>query len=205
MFCSDCGAKVEKGTKFCSSCGSSLSNKENSKEVSKVVDNEVKYQLRPKYNFIYKTLSNIPGAIILAFILIVISSLVFGLTIYKALFLTVLFLLVIIISGTITDVLQYKNLVFNFYLTKVEYVDGFLSKVEKTVKYRNIREVFYSQTIVERILGLGTIKIITNATVGYYEENANHVSGGGNGIYIHCVPNVKEQYEKIKQIIDDAE
>ena len=60
-----------------------------------------------------------------------------------------------------------------------------------------------SQNILERAFSIGKIKIYTNASsgvnTGYYNRTR-----GINGIYIHCVDNVQEQYRIIKQIIDEG-
>ena len=61
-----------------------------------------------------------------------------------------------------------------------------------------------SQGIFERIFKIGTIRIFTNATSGVYNGRNHNGMRGRNGIYIHCIENVKEQYEKIKQIIDEG-
>ena len=99
---------------------------------------------------------------------------------------------------------QYNNLEYNFYATKVEYVDGFLNKEEKELKYKHIREVTMTQSILERLCAIGTIRIFTNASSGDYGNNRNNNMNGRNGIYIHCVKNVQEQYKKIKEIIDEG-
>ena len=46
------------------------------------------------------------------------------------------------------------------------------------------------RNLLERICGLGTISIYTNADKGPLTKN---------GIYIHCIENVEEEYHKIKQ------
>ena len=61
-----------------------------------------------------------------------------------------------------------------------------------------------SQGIIERIFGLGTIKIFTNASSGG-SSNRNHSAMiNKNGVTVHCVTNVKEHYNVIKKIIDEC-
>ena len=55
--------------------------------------------------------------------------------------------------------------------------------------------------ILERMFKIGTIRIFTNATNGYNENNG---ARNRNGIYIHCITDVKEKYEQIKAIIDEG-
>ena len=100
--------------------------------------------------------------------------------------------------------MQYKNLSYNFYTTKVEYVDGFLNKEEKELKYKFIREVTMSQSILERMCGIGTIRIFTNASSGNINSRNHNSMRGRNGVYIHCIEDVKQQYQAIKQIIDEG-
>lgn len=60
------------------------------------------------------------------------------------------------------------------------------------------------QNILERFCGIGTINIFTNASSGVYGSSNEHGSmAGKNGICIHCVENVQEEYRKIRQIIDE--
>lgn len=49
-----------------------------------------------------------------------------------------------------------------------------------------------------------TIRIFTNASSGYTTNNGHNKMNGRNGIYIHCVENVAEQYSTIKKMIDDG-
>ena len=50
---------------------------------------------------------------------------------------------------------------------------------------------------------LGTIRIYTNASNGI-NNSGKHNTTGKNGIHIHCVKNVREQYKTIREIIDKA-
>jgi len=83
-------------------------------------------------------------------------------------------------------------------------MDISLNKEEKELKYKYVREVTMNQNIFERLFNIGTIKIFTNASSGGYPTRRHNNMQGKNGIYIHCVENVKEQYETIKGIIDEG-
>ena len=103
-------------------------------------------------------------------------------------------LLGIYIGGKIlVEKMRHKSLKYNFYRTKIEYIDGFFNKEEKELKYKFIREVTMSRNLLERICGIGTVRIYTNASNGFY-----------NGILIHCLTNVEEKYKIIKQVIDEG-
>ena len=104
----------------------------------------------------------------------------------------------------IFEKLQYDALEYNFYATKVEYKDGFLNKEEKELKYKYIREVTMNKSILERIFNIGTIRIFTNASSGTTYNSKHNKMYGKNGLAIHCIKDVKEQYQKIKNIIDEG-
>lgn len=61
----------------------------------------------------------------------------------------------------------------------------------KTIKYNNIIEVKYKQSVIQRFFGLGDIIINTSA------EN-----GLNNGITITSVKNVENLYEEINLIVN---
>ena len=75
---------------------------------------------------------------------------------------------------------------------------------EKELKYKYIREVTMSQNILERVFNIGTIKIFTNASSGSTYNSKHNKMYGKNGLGIHCIENVKEQYAKVKEIIDEG-
>ena len=100
--------------------------------------------------------------------------------------------------------MQYDNIRYDFYGNRVEYIDGFLNRERKELKYKYVREVTMSQNVLESLCGIGTIKISTNAFSGYNSTRSHNSMRGMNGIFIHCVEDVEEQYKIIKQIIDEG-
>jgi len=196
VFCRNCGEELNDDAKFCYKCGNEVKSK------TKIEDNNVKFKIVPEFVVPYKILSNIIQGVLLSFSILFIlmyigvraaEGFVFVREPITWMFL-VLFIIVYVIIKMITDKMQYNDLEYSFYDTKIEYKDGFFNKEEKEVKYKYIREIIVSQNVLERMFSLGTIKIFTNASTG----NSNSI----NGIYIHCVGNVQEQYRAIKQIID---
>lgn len=200
MFCRNCGAEMNDSAKFCSKCGNQRIGAEES--ANKIVeDNNIKFSLKPEFNMLYQILSAIwSGIIVLFFIGYFITGI--PLLIYFPI-IPIGFLLIYVVMKLIFGKMQYDNLQYNFYTTKVEYVDGFLNKEQKELKYKYVREVTMSQSILERICNIGTIKVFTNASSGYGSGSHNSMKGR-NGLYIHCVENVQEQYKTIKQIIDEG-
>lgn len=211
MFCKKCGTQMDDNAKFCPKCGTPANGESSSKSENTVIeDNTVKFQLKPTFNWPYKILKAIGTAILVILIILLYSFGEFDLdsaeevSIYFILMAIVFGIsLVVIFIKLIFENIQYKHLSYNFYATKVEYIDGFLNREEKELKYKFIREVTMSQNIFERIFKIGTVRIFTNASSGSYYQNTRH---GGmankNGIVVHCVKNVREQYEKVKEIVD---
>ncbi len=206
MFCRNCGTEMSDTAKFCSKCGTARSGKvDSSKEI--VEDNQVKFQLKPKYNIPYKLITTIGGTL---FYLLLISLIIVDLPtlwiVFPVTILVTMGIIVVYIVGKIVlEKMQYDHLEYNFYATKVEYKDGFLNKEEKELKYKYIREIVMNQNVLERLFNIGTIRIFTNASSGMYRGNNQHNNmKNKNGLYIHCVNHVQEQYKTIKQIIDEG-
>lgn len=205
MFCKNCGTEMNENARFCPKCGSDKSGEQaQTKEIKK--DNEIKFQLKPEFNLMYKLTKSIGNVVLYLFLIfLVIPSLFVVLFLLPVtIIIAVVIIAVIIGIKMIFEKKQYDNLEYNFYATKVEYIDGFLNREEKELKYKYIREVTMSQSILERICGIGTIKIFTNASSGMYTGRNHNSLKGKNGIYIHCVRGVQEQYKRIKQIIDEG-
>lgn len=206
MFCKNCGTQIDDTARFCPKCGFDRTG-EIRQQTKIIEDNKIKYQIKPKFNVLYKLLNHLwKAALYILFFSCAIfedlDDLSFRLTILLWLIGAIL---IYIIIKMIFEKMQYNNLEYNFYTTKIEYKDGFLNKEEKELKYRFIREVTMNQNILERLCGIGTIRIFTNASSGIYTASNNHNSmAGRNGIYIHCVEDVQEQYRIIKQIIDEG-
>lgn len=200
MFCKNCGAEVNDTARFCPKCGNERIGGQQEREI--VEDNRIRLSLRPEFNMLYQLLSTLwRGIVVLFFIAYFITGIPLLIN-YPII--PIGFLVIYVVVKMITGNMQYKSLSYNFYATKVEYVDGFLNKEEKELKYKFVREVTMSQSVFERICGLGTIKIFTNASSGAYNGKNHNSMNGRNGIYIHCVENVQEQYRLIKQIIDEG-
>lgn len=206
MFCKNCGTEINDTARFCPKCGfDRVGGVQQQREI--VEDNRIRYQVKPEFNMLYKLLSNLWMAIIYMFFICFLFTNLYKLWfIYPiTLLLTIGAMLIYVVVKMIFENMQYNDLEYNFYATKIEYKDGFLNKEEKELKYKHIREVTMNQNILERFCGIGTIRIFTNASSGGYGASSRHNNmGGRNGIYIHCVEDVQEQYRTIKQIIDEG-
>ncbi len=206
MFCKKCGTEMSDNAKFCPKCGYAREENNNVQNSQNVVDDKtLKEKITPEFNLPYKAITTIGSAILYFFVI------VFATDLYELMEDEPTFLLigigiafVCVIIKLIFDNMQYKHLEYNFYATRVEYIDGFFNTEEKELKYKYVREVTMSQNIIERMFGIGTIRIFTNASSGYGNSRSHYNMIGKNGIFIHCVENVKEQYQRVKQIIDEG-
>ncbi len=205
MFCKNCGTEMSDTARFCPKCGNDrVGEQAQRREI--VEDNHIRFQLKPEFEVLYKLLSNIGYALLYMFFICFLFTNLYKLWfIYPSTLLITIGIMVVYVAGKmILGKMQYNDLEYNFYATKVEYKDGFLNKEEKELKYKYIREVTMSQNILERFCGIGTIRIFTNASSGGYNGRNHNSMNGRNGIYIHCVDNVQEQYRIIKEIIDEG-
>lgn len=200
MFCIKCGTKMEDTDKFCPNCGTPTNQNPVPKK-EKIEDNEIKYTLKPSFNVGYKLITTIFGVVLYTLIILFCLGL-WALLVFPIIRIIILAIMVLcVLIKLIFNKKQYDYLEYDFYNTKIEYRDGFLNKEEKELKYKYVREVAMNQNILERAFNIGTIRIYTNASSGYV--NGKNMSAR-NGIYIHCVENVKERYEEIKKIIDEG-
>ncbi|MBR5227395.1 MAG: PH domain-containing protein [Clostridia bacterium] len=208
MFCKYCGTELSDTAKFCHKCGNALGEVQE-KKIETVKENVLKLNLVPTFKFSYKFFNNFFKVLGMVFFMIFYISVeffyIFDKNIKNVYLIAFAAVLVISLIKTFIDKLQYDKLEYKFYTDYIEYKDGFVNKEEKELKYKYVREITMSRGIIERIFGLGTINIFTNASSGYYNGRNNH---GGmntrNGIHIHCVANVNEEYRKIRQIIDES-
>jgi|GEM_PF-2862615 len=208
MFCKDCGVENTDEAMFCEKCGTNL--KGDSKKVTNDEDKTVlKYNIKPTYNWGYKIitvgLSSLIASLFLLFFLL--DEFLFEALSSFSIFI-LLAITVYVVGRLFIEKLQYSKLNFNFYSDRLEYKDGFLNISEKELKYKFIRETTMTQNILERIFKIGTIRIFTNASsgmaYGYNGKFNNNMRMQQNGIIIHCVKNVKKEYETIKKIIDEG-
>lgn len=179
-------------------------------------NNEIKYKISPKFNFIYElgmpTGKKIRNDIVVLIVFIILSfaSLAFSPMISTdgnallesskisniAKVICVIATIVVAVKfiiDLIIQIMQYKHLTYTFYDEIMVYEDDFLNQHRKTVAYKNIKEVEIRRTIWDRLLNFGIIIIHTNA------EN-----GRGNGIVIYGIKDPKYHYDIIYNIIHSS-
>ena len=176
-------------------------------------DNDIKLEIKPKFNLLYEfwmpTGKKIKKTLIVI-ILMIIAMIVLKLDLVSkylnsntyellspnglicnilliAIFITFVILTILIVF----QILQYNGLKYVFYKTKMEYFDSFLNQQRKTLKYENIREVELRRTIIDRIFNFGIIILYTNA-----EKNTKT-----NGVIMYAIKNAKQVYHEIEVIM----
>lgn len=209
MFCKSCGAELKEDASFCNVCGTPVGEVKavHKTEEDKKEDNVLRLEIKPTFNVGYqllKTLWNI------FFTLLIIDIFFIDVTDAIVIFPTLGWGIVAVVSiiylvKLFFDKVQYKNASYKFYKTKVEYIDGFLNKEQKQLKYEHIREVSSTQNIIERMFNLGKIKLYTSASGIYDNRRRNHSQERKNGIYIHCVKDVDDKLKEVKALLDEIE
>ena len=177
---------------------------------------EIKYQITPKFNFLYEmgmpTGKKIRTAIFVLILFIVLTiivalkagSLTFAnYEIFNNIKIDKLLLILCIIADVVTAIklvativfqkLQYNHVTYTFYDTMMTYEDDFLNQHKKNIEYKNIKEVEIRRTIWDRILDYGIMVIYTNA-----DNDRN------NGLVIYSVKNPKSHYNVIDKLIHSS-
>ncbi|MBR3887766.1 MAG: PH domain-containing protein [Clostridia bacterium] len=209
MFCKNCGNQLNDDAAFCNNCGTPVGDVGVSfvQESKKVVDDgQVKVVLQPTFIGGYQLIMMIWN-IFLTMLFLGVFLLDLGYIFRRFPFWGFVIVFIVTIWHIVAMLFkkaQYNKIRYNFYNTKVEYVDGFLNKEEKEVKYKYIREVTMTQNVVERFFGIGCIRLYTNASSAV-STSGRHSQTGKNGIVIHCVKNLKENLSAVKALIDAAD
>ena len=183
---------------------------------------EIKFKLKPRYNFIYEfgmpTGRKVKNAFLsmLAMIIIYIvyntfnfsdsipstsedSILSAGLDFSKItpyisniLLIFMSVSIVYFLVRLILQILQYNNTIYTFYKDKVIYEDLFLNQQKKSLLYSNIKEIEIRRSIWDRLNRRGIIIIYTNA-----EKST------GNGLVIYSMKNIKNVYNDVSNLVND--
>lgn len=174
---------------------------------------EIKYQITPKFNFLYEmgmpTGKKIRTSIFVLIVFIVLTiivalkadSLTFAnYEIFNNIKIDKLLFILCIIADVVTAIklvativfqkLQYNHVTYTFYDDMMVYEDDFLNQHRKNIEYKNIKEVEIRRTIWDRLLNYGIMVIYTNA-----DNDRN------NGLVIYSVKNPKAHYNVIDKLI----
>lgn len=173
---------------------------------------EVKYTLKPKFNFLYEFFMPLGAKfrrdllVIVALIVAAIFICLFGnnlmesAAVFNGINLIEVFKWILIIALVVFSIkfiadlvlrsLQYKYISYKFYDDSLVYEDTFLNQQAKTIRYENIKEIELRRTIWDRIMGYGILIISTNA------EGKRSA-----GMVIYAIKNIDEAYEKIDKLV----
>lgn len=210
MFCKNCGNQMNEDAVFCNNCGTPVgetgvvtATQNNGKVVE---DGVVRLSLKPTFIWGYQILMMFWNVFLtLLFLELTCLNLIWAFTGWPAFFWGVTGIVTFCCAiSMFCKKIQYNKINYEFFKTKVEYIDGFFNKEEKEVKYKFIREVTMTQNIFERMFGIGCIRLYTNASSAI-NTSGRHSQTGKNGIVIHCVRNLSENLKIVKALIDEAD
>lgn len=177
-------------------------------------DQEVRYKITPKFNFLYEmgmpTGSKIRNTMLI-FILFIIATIIVlakggnivdtseinlinSLPIDKFLiivcFIADVIIMIKLIINIVFQSMQYNHISYTFYDRVMVYEDDFLNQHRKTIEYKNIKEVEIRRTIWDRLLNYGVMIVYTNA-----DNDRN------NGLVIYSIRDPKSHYDIINGLI----
>ena len=151
-------------------------------------NDEIKLEIKPTFKLLYEFIQN--NALTL-FILILLTIPIIQMKMILVYIIVLVIYIVFVILNLLYKYYRYKGMDYIFYQDKLIYTDQFFHKKEKEIKYEDIKEIRYSQTFLERFFKIGTIIINTNSGNFLY-----------NGIEIPKVDELKENFDKIREVID---
>lgn len=181
MKCQICGAQLTKPGDICNNCMNELLEDKKYKN-----DDEVVYELKKKFKILHQSGFYVENAFIM--IIILIGAINFSMLKIYMVFLAIM--LAMFFVNMLIKKMKIESYVFKFYKTKLIYEYTFFKKESKIIKYKDIKEVTYSQTFWERIFNLGQVQIKTNSGNIF-----------NNGIDIDCIEDVEKVFDDIKKII----
>ncbi len=200
MYCQKCGKEMEGNSKFCQFCGIPMGSPAQEGQVSVPV-----FKLKPKF---ISTLTILTITPIHLFLTLFVTIFFGGLGMVAvdiagpdlpewltfALSGGIFFVFFPILVYTVKKK-SYAKTEYRFFSDKLEYYEGFFSIEEKSIKYKNITEVYLRKGFFQKMYGLGTIVLSTPAT-GTQEAGQSR-----SGIRVRDVENPDEIYAKIKKLV----
>lgn len=208
MYCKKCGTKMDDMARFCSSCGTSL----NQDTMVKNQPDKIILTVKPVFIGWATFLGLLPVTLFLTvwgaglfggFTFMGINALTGGLddpsvTWQPFVFWGVLFFFGVPLISYFGKKYTYKYTIYNFYGTKVEYIENFWTKEIKSVSYKRILEVNLKKGLLQQGYNLGTIVLSTAATGDISKE-------ARSGITIANIENPDVVYNKIKQLVENCQ
>lgn len=215
MYCKECGREIDDDSKFCSGCGKAViggSVRDRRDDTMGLVDeiaaegiDDPLISAEPVFIHEAALLSCIPMGIFFG----IWGGIFFGIPIMMIRMFTMenpeFTVIPFILMGMLCMVAfpmiiyfyrlkTYQHTEYKFYPDRLEYTEGFMTAVNKVVKYSQVAEVSLRRGIIQRKYDLGTIYLATRATAG---EGKNLQSG----IKISDIRDSEKIYQRVKNII----
>ncbi len=214
MYCPECGSNIGDEVKFCPQCGTNQSP-DHIRTSTAVKDPEPAYQVDNSTPLLVLRPVFIPWIAITGIIPVQIFMTIWGggffggfsMFAVKALGLNLPSWFTFVFFGALfffgLPFLTYfsskrttKETEYRFYSDCLEYAEGFWTAEQKSIKYKDIKEVHLRQGIVQRKHGLGTLHLSTASASAMPSSNR-----GFSGIRLHNIPDVEEVYQKAKELV----
>ncbi|MCF7668823.1 MAG: PH domain-containing protein [Verrucomicrobia bacterium] len=203
MFCNQCGKQVEAGAKFCSNCGATVSSVEAQRSMPTDAG-EPLVVLCPRFIGWVTMLSLLPLQLFLTvwaagffggFSMFAIKWLGLSLPPWSTfVFFGCLFFFGIPLLVYFGKKKTYAQTEYRFFKDRLEYVEGFWTAENKTIRYDKITETSMRRGIIQKKYGLGTIFLATPAT-GFQQGRSI------SGIRIKDVEEPERMYEQVQSLI----
>ena len=104
-----------------------------------------------------------------------------------------IFFIFIVLLWLFIEKKNYEVTEYKVYKDRLEFEEGFINHKYTTIKTADIKEVHFEQSFLQRVAGVGTIRIVTAA---------NSSNGSYSGIFIRDIDNARYAYTKIKDIYE---
>ena len=184
MVCPNCQQQINVDDIVCPYCGLKL-------KLTKR-QNDWVATVTPRFEFVYELVPTIQG--ILIFIMTwIVGNLVceyFDYPIQYVIY-AMMFLFLVYIAGIVFRFFHRKAMKYEIYENSVLFIDNFLQHREYKLEYENVMDVEHSQTFLQRIFHIGTIRIYADRSIC-------------KGLSLYSIPNSQTLYKNLKTLIKNA-
>ena len=102
--------------------------------------------------------------------------------------------------GIIIRILNLLATEYTFYKDRVEFYEGFVGKIRRSVHYDKITDTILTQNIFGRIFGTGNFELMTAGSVPQHKSFTFRRQNFA-GILIEFIPNPEENFKRVQEII----
>lgn len=100
---------------------------------------------------------------------------------------------------------NYRTSEYSLLEDRVEFAEGFLTKQQKTVAFSDVREVSLRRGVLQRLTGLGTVYLATQATGGgggWSFSGAGFGASSGSGVLLRDLAESEKVYADLRARLD---